>query len=600
MRSAIRKIFRFLWISVALFLIVQGAIVWSIVHKLDDRTLEAALSRPMMLVHVTAPDQVDGFPCNCNRTLRADEVPATVHDALIATEDSRFYYHPGVDPISIVAAVASGGARGGSTITQQLVKTAITGDYPTLLRKLVEAGFALRIERLYTKDDLLRLYLSRVSFGTVDGIQVYGLRDAARVYFGKEPTGLNRYEAAILVGMLKGTSYYHPIRKRQAALDRALVVMGNAGTAKDDAADRKALARALPRKAVASPERSRFVEDELLSEFRTLGLARTPGWYRIISSIDPIAQYQVERVTEAELRAAPGSNASRAAVLSVDREGYVLAMLGGRDYARSTFNIAMQGERQAASTAKIATYLAALENGWSADDPVWDAQSRLQGFVPRNADDRYLGRIPLARCFRESRNVCTVWLAEQVGMDKVAEMAQRIGLTARREPGQSVVLGAAETTLAQSVAAFGAVANDGRVRRPTTVLAVLGALGRITLQNTPDARGPVLDPSTRERMRALLRLVVTEGTGGNAQFSGANAYGKTGTSQRNRDAWFIGFTSDGITTGVWVGPDDTEVMHGVAGGGLPAQIFSRYNINLVERFRAYGASGHAAGTPLPR
>jgi penicillin-binding protein 1A len=280
---------------------------------------------------------------------------------------------------------------------------------------------------------------------------------------------------------------------------------------------------------------------------------------------------------------------TRASLVSLDGKGRVLAMVGGLNYDASTWNLAVQAERQAASTAKVATYLAALEAGFTPDSPVQDSRDAIAGrFVPRNADHVYKGRIPLRQCLRESRNVCTYWLAQQVGFDAVAEMAERIGLTAGRAPGASVVLGASETTLMRNTAAYAAIAHGGRHHAPHVLRGVLAHGGTVPWRHDPGEGSEVLSPEVAATMADLLRSVASVGgTGGNAVFRGGVAHGKTGTSQENRDAWFVGFTDAGVATGIWVGPAEGGRMDEVAGGDLPARIFAFFNVNLVERFEGY-------------
>jgi penicillin-binding protein 1A len=565
-----------------------GLILWKVV-QMDDETLRAALNRPLMLVEVTR-DGIGHSACNCNRTLRADEVPDLVAEALVAVEDHRFYQHGGVDPWALARAAAGGFAEGGSTLTQQLAKGAVTGNYDKLQRKIHEAFFAWRIEKMYDKPDILRLYLSRVMFGMKDGVPIFGLRDAARVYFGRAPKDLTVAQTALLVGLLKASTTYNPVENPEAAAGRARIVLSRMVSQSVEVDTPIDVEAALPRSYKASPRRDRFLEDHLMAEFVELGFSDRPGWYRIVSTIDPIAQYQARRVIAAELGRRRRDGARRAALVTLDREGRILALYGGRDYRRSAFNIATQGERQAASTAKLATYLAALEEGWKAHYAVMDDPAALAGeFTPRNSDGRYRGRIRMDRCFAESRNVCTMYLAQDLGMRQVSRMSARLGLTVEGTPGQSIVLGAAETTLMRNTAAYAALTNGARVPDPRAIGAVLGAYGRVHHQAAPPVGRAVAAPESTDAMRRMLRLAVTEGTGREAGFAGGRAFGKTGTSQENRDAWFIGFTGEDITTGVWVGPEEGGRMRNISGGDLPAQIFGRYNRNLIERFRDYAA-----------
>ena len=304
---------------------------------------------------------------------------------------------------------------------------------------------------------------------------------------------------------------------------------------------------------------------------------------------DEDAQAQAQRIVARDMIDYRSRGVTRAGLLTLDPKGRVLAMVGGQDFVASNWNLAFQARRQAASTAKIATYLAALEAGWGPEAIVMDDPEAIASkFVPRNVDGRYRGRIMLQDCLRESRNVCTLWLAEQVGLEKIAAMASRLGLHDDAVPGSAIVLGAAETTMPRIAAAYLAISNGGDLHRPHVLRAVLGQNGKVLYRADDEPDRQVISTVNAQRMRALLAGVTADGgTGDAAQFKGGRAYGKTGTSQENRDAWFAGFTDLGIVTTVWTGPDEGKLMRHVGGGQLPAEIFADFNVNLVERFEGY-------------
>ncbi len=559
-----------------------------ILYPVDSRAFHAALKQPLLIVEKSGT-QVRAVGCICGPTLRQDEIPGHLAQALIATEDRRFPYHFGVDPLSLGRAIASGGRRGGSTLAMQLSKNTITGNAPTYFRKYAEVFFATRISLTHSKNDVIRLYLSRVNFGRARGVPVFGLRDAAGAYFGIDPEQLSLAQSAILVAMINAPSYYNPLRRPDAVKQRAELVlarMRDAGYLENG--KRVDIAAAMPRQLRRLPERDRHLEDQIMRELREVAGELPDGRLFALSTIDPIAQVQARRVITREAKKYIGRGVERAALISLDGKGRMLAMVGGLNYGRSTWNHATQARRQAASTAKIATYLAALEAGWTANSTVQDDRAALTGrFRPRNSDYRYLGQIPLWDCLRQSRNVCTYWLAQQVGFAKVSEMAERIGLTEGREPGASVVLGASETSLASVTAAYDAVAHDGMLYHPYVLRGVLGQNGDMLYRRWPRSERAVM-PEIARAMRALLaRVTMPGGTAPAAQFRGAAAFGKTGTSQENRDAWFIGFADHGIATGIWAGPAEGRQMNGVAGGDMPAKSFAFFNVNLVERFRGY-------------
>ena len=583
--GTIRRVFRWsVW--TAIFAVVLGCLF--ILYPVDRRIFRAALTQPLV-IFTKSGDTLGMVSCICNPTLRHAEIPETIANALIATEDRRFRFHFGVDPFSFGKALFSAGDRGGSTLEMQLAKNTLNGSEPSLFRKFSELFFATRISLAYSKDDILRLYLSRVNFGRLNGVPIYGLRDAAWAWFDKAPESLSLAEGAILVAMINAPSLYNPLRNPEGVAERARLVVARMKTedllAQDTVVD---VAAAMPTKVRRLPTRDRFLEDQVMRELQDLASALPDGRHYALTTIDPIAQDQARRIVGRDMARFKSRGVARAALLTLDDKGRILAMFGGPDYRRSNWNLAIQARRQPASTAKIATYLAALQDGWTADSQLWDDPARIRSdFKPRNVDGTYKGEIPLQQCLRESRNVCTTWLAEQVGIDTVAGMARWLGIADDQTPNAATVLGAGETTVPAVAAAYLAVSNGGLRYRPHLLRAVLGQNGKV-LYRESDEGEQVISQAIASRMKALLGEVTSPGgTGEAAEFTGGFAYGKTGTSQENRDAWFVGFTGQGIATAVWVGPAEGKLMNNVAGGQLPAEIFSDFNVNLVERFQGY-------------
>lgn len=559
-----------------------------ILFPVDGRAFRAALTQPLMIFDKRG-GEVLPVGCICGPTLKPGDIPEHLAQALIATEDKRFHYHLGVDPVGLAAMISSGGQRGGSTLAMQLAKNTITGNRPTLRRKYAELFFATRISLVYSKEDVLRLYLSRVNYGRLKGVPVYGLHDAAWAYFGRGPEALDLAQSAILVAMVNGPSYLNPLRRPKAVEARAeLVLRRMREEGYLEAGARVDIGAAMPRKIARLPRRDRYLEDQIMREVTAVAGQLPEGRHRAVTTIDPIAQAQARRVLAREVARQKGRGVARAGLVTMDGQGRVLAMIGGLDYGRNNWNHAVQARRQAASTAKLATYLAALEAGFTPASPLEDSPRAVKGpFVPRNSDYRHMGALSMGDCLRHSRNVCTYALAQKVGFDKISDMAQRLGLTPGGEPGASIVLGASETTLIANTAAYAAIAHDGLRYRPFTLRGVLGRNGDMVWRQWPWPER-VVSRAVAGQMKAMLGGVTAAGgTGQAAQFKGGLSYGKTGTSQENRDAWFVGFTDQGIATGVWVGPREGRRMRGVAGGDLPARVFAHFNVNMVERFAAY-------------
>jgi len=552
--------------------------------QMTDKQLHAALTQPNALVSISGND-IQLRSCLCDRTLRPDEIPDNFKSLLIATEDKRFYTHSGVDLRSIARAVLSLGRKGGgSTIEMQLVKNSIAQPKRDIYRKVREFIFAYRLNRIFSKDDILRLYASRVNFGNVGAIEINGLRSAANFYFGKKPEDLNVQQSAMLVAMLKSPVAYHPIRKWQNNLARSKVVIALA--AQNNSISQKEaqkLSKYRPKTAGIIPFRDRFFEDSIKREASKLNFKN--GTYRLVLTVDPIAQMQALNVTTREVRNGASKNVTRAGLVSLDATGAIKAMVGGQNYLKNSYNLVTQANRQGASTFKIVTYLAALQQGYNQDTILIDDRKVLKNYKPKNYDGHYAGKISIADCFAKSKNVCTYYAAEQlVGFDKLSKVAYDLGLTDAGVAGESIVLGAAETTLLKNTTAFSIIKNDGILREPYLIRYAMNEYGSpIYTHEVKEER--ILSSDVSHKMVNLLDKVVSpEGTANVALLKNHKTYGKTGTSQEYRDAWFIGFTDHAITTGIWVGPEDDRKMRGVSGGSIPAQIFKRFNENLYERY----------------
>lgn len=556
-------------------------------NQFSDSELTSILLRPQLTIGFGETGEVNHLDCACAPILSTEELPAQFVAALLAVEDTRFYNHEGVDIRGILRATTvnlmSGSAnQGASTITQQLVKNVVLSRERTLSRKFAEWLLATRVERLLDKDTILRTYLSRVNFGHINGQAVRGLRNASAVFFGKQPHELNSIEVAFLVGALRGPNWYHLQRHPDRASERASLVlrrMQEVGLI-EQVPSLSEIRSHLP-DAVQSPtfSRDRFIEDMAVAELRRLGLDQPNTLRRVVLTIDPRSQLEAQRIVLGELSALRGSGATRAALISIDTNGAVLSIVGGPEYQESSFNLATQAARQGASTQKLATYLAALEAGMTPNSTVFDDPSRIDGAAPRNADGRHLGAIPMWRCFAESRNVCTTWLAQRIGYVQVAEMAVRLDLVEPTTQGGAVVLGAANTTLLRTTAAYNAVLTDGLLYETHVISFAMAEDGNVLHRQTI-SRTHVIDPHHAELMQSLLRRAVIDGTGRQAAFV-IPSFGKTGTSQRNRDAWFVGFTEPGFTTGVWIGPDDDSRMYSVSGGNAAAPIWRRFMATML-------------------
>ncbi len=497
----------------------------------------------------------------------AATLPAHVTNAFIAVEDRRFANHWGIDPWGITRAmfrnVAAGGLReGGSTITQQLAKNAFLDSDRTAGRKIREAMIALWLEAWLTKNEILSRYLSNVYFGD----NAYGLTAAAKHYFSTTPDKLTIGQAAMLAGLVKAPSRLAPTgnlkgaRARQAVVVAAMVRGGFLDEA--EAADVRP-ARLRPNKVKQLPDGSYFADWVLPAARDQAGAISTEA--RVTTTLDARLQKTAERVAR---RA--GLNKAQVAIVAMRPDGRIVAMVGGKSYADSPFNRATQARRQPGSAFKLFVYLAALRSGMTPETMVDDSPVTIGDWSPKNIDGRYKGMITLRQAFARSSNVVAARLTQKVGVRAVIKAARDLGISTELPNEATIALGTANSSLLELTAAYAAIAANGYPVRPhgltePTEKSWIEALGD---------RSRSLGGRVREDMLDLLRASIENGTGRQAALP-IEAYGKTGTSQDNRDALFVGFAED-LVVGVWVGNDDNSPNPGLSGGGIPARIWRNF------------------------
>ena len=500
-------------------------------------------------------------------------VPQALRDAVIATEDKRFYYHWGIDPIGIARAISQNYRRGrivegGSTITQQLTKVLFLTPDKSLERKLKEAVLALELERRYTKDRILEMYLNQVYFGH----GAYGVEAASRTYFGKSVSELNVREAALLAGLPRAPTTYSPFEHGEAAKRRREVVlrrMVDYGALNEP--DAKRLARA--DLGLIPPERRRttgqyfleYVQQTLEAKYGADMVFK--GGLNVYTTLSPTMQLAAEQALREGLKALEGRTAKgrgpehpEGAVVTIEpHTGFVRAMVGGYDFFRSEFNRAVQARRQPGSAFKPFIYMAALESGLTAATRVDDAPvsyavgANGQAWKPENYDRKFRGSTTLQQALEESVNVVTVKVAEQVGLSRAVRLARRFGITSPLDVNLSLALGTSDMTLIELTSAYGALANQGQWLPPTAIRYVTDAQGKLLEEHLPEPREAV-PPETAYVITHMLRGVVERGTGQAAKALGRPVAAKTGTTNDYSNAWFIGYTPR-LATGVWVGYD---------------------------------------------
>lgn len=515
-------------------------------------------------------------------SITLDDLPPHVINAFIAIEDRRFYEHEGVDYRSAGRAVlanlrAGATVQGGSTLTMQLVKNLILTPERSLRRKIQEMRLALALERQLSKTQILELYLNRVYLGA----GAYGVEAASRRYFGRSSEQLTLSEAALLAALPKAPSRLDPTTNIEAARERAaqvLQAMTEAGFITESERDAALAAPAQLQPAAEQTLREGalygYIFDEALA--RTEALIDTrPADLVIQTTIDPALQGMAHRALNARLdEEGERENAGQAALVALANDGSIRAMVGGRDYAQSQFNRAVQAYRQPGSAFKPIVYAAAFEAGLSPFTAFYDEPVDLEGWSPRNFGGSYRGRVTLQEALRRSINTVAAQVGVEIGPAAVVDMAHRLGIETELPPLPALSLGAVEVNLLELTGAYATIAADGVRHRPFLILAVSDSRGRMLYERLEtEATGErAIEAGIAQTVSTLMQDVVLAGTGQNARLSDRPVAGKTGTSQDSRDAWFVGFSAD-YTAGVWVGNDDDTPTRDVTGGALPARIW---------------------------
>ncbi len=493
-------------------------------------------------------------------------IPGYVRNAFVAIEDERFYRHHGIDFIGIARALvydikAGRIVQGGSTITQQLAKLLFLKPERNISRKIKEAALSIQIEKRYTKDEIMGLYLNQAYFGT----KAYGIEAASHTYFNKSTEELTLAEAALLAAIPRAPSYYSPFKNPEKALKRRNLVLrkmlslGYITEEEYNAALKEPLPDKVHRRRYKAPYFIEYLRDIL--ERRYSDSLYTAG-LRIYSTLDmgmqEVAENAVTKGVQAlDKRIAPGV---QAALLAVDLEtGEVKAMVGGTDFWQTQFNRVTQAYRQPGSAFKPFVYLAALEKGFIPEDVIVDAEvgyptpDNKDVWSPRNYEKKYNGEVTLRYALAHSLNSATVCLADTIGIENVVRTAREVGIRRKVKPYLSSAIGASEATLRDMVYGYATLARGYRLK-PLFIDRVTDRDGLTLEENYPGA-DRVVDEAVVDEIRDMLRSVILQGTGRMARGIKRPVYGKTGTTNDYTDAWFVGF-DDRVAVGVWVGRDD--------------------------------------------
>lgn len=513
------------------------------------------------------------------RATHVSQLPPHVPQAFIAAEDKRFYEHDGADDAAIARAAwsnmrAGETVSGASTITQQLIKNLVLDSRQTISRKAQEMKLARELETKLSKDEILSLYLNRVYFGA----GLYGIDAASRYYFGKPPEELNIAEAAVLAALPKAPSKLNLRDNLDGAKARQLYVLEQMADLGFITADQVTDAIETDLTIIDAPEYDAqlgYVLDTVADRVELM-LPRPPGDMVVTISIDVALQDKIRaKLNERMDTDGKAAKASQASALVIDRDGRVVALVGGRDFTESEFNRVTQAKRQPGSSFKPFVYAAALESGFSSFDVFDDAPLSIGKWKPENYGGGFLGPMTLSEAMARSTNTIAAELTQEASEESVINIARRFGITTPLQPFPSIALGSQEVSLWEITRAFGTLQSGGLRMDPWLIEKIENSRGDVLYTRPDYNRDRVFDHELAKEMNAMMARVVNAkfGTGRRARFGNWMIAGKTGTSQDWRDAWFIGYTA-AYVGGVWVGNDDDSPMEKVSGGGLPADLWS--------------------------
>lgn len=531
--------------------------------------------QPSTTIAAENGNEVTTFGSVYSEVIHANDLPQYVPDAIISTEDRRFYSHFGFDIISFTRAMLTNiflrrYAQGGSTITQQVAKNLFLMPNKNIKRKIQELMLAFWLEHKFTKEQILTLYLNRVYLGS----GTYGIEAASQKYFQKSSRDLNLKEAAVIAGMLKAPSRYNPIASEKRAVERAKVVLQN--MVNNNAITPMQMENALkmrlgPKKKYNVKDAMHFA-DWVYHDVNSYIGERNSDIY-VMTTLNQDIQQAASKILADTIAANKNKNVTQGAIVVMDKRGAIKAMVGGLDYNKSQFNRAVQALRQPGSAFKTFIYLTALQDGFEPDDKVMDSPLSIGNWKPENADKKYHGEVTLTEALANSYNLATINLSEMMNRSDVIRNAKRMGITTEIENSPALALGTSEVKVIDMAAAYATLANGGYAVWPYTIKEIYSRDGFQLYQRTADAENRIIKKKIVDKLTGMMQSVINSGTGKRAKIKGFAA-GKTGTSQDNRDAWFVGFNQNYITA-VWLGNDNNSPMKGVSGSNLPAEIWKK-------------------------
>src|SRR5688572_16364628 len=570
-RLWLRRLFVWGGAAAALLLLALGTSVYFAARSMPGyATLMSSQVGQTIVVRARDGSEIVALGPSYGEWLGSDEIPQVMKDAMVSVEDRRFYSHFGVDVPGLARALYLAlrydePVRATSTITQQLARNVFLNSNRTLDRKLREAVLAMALEWKFSKEEILELYLNKVYFGG----GAYGIDSASRKFFSHSGRELSTAEAAIIAGLVKAPSRYSPTADVEAAVGRANVVLdqmrkyGALGAAEAAAVD----VSAVKLRREEGQNSARYFTDYVLPQ---LDLLLPNGGFEPIEVWTTLDLGMQSAATDAVRANAPGG--AQGALVSLDSDGAILALVGGKDYVTSNYNRATDAVRQPGSAWKLFVYLAALEAGYTPEDRVVDEPVTIDGWSPRNSGGGYAGEIDVRTAFAYSKNTVAAQIGNEVGFSAVAAMARRFGITTPINTLPSMVLGTSDVRVIDMTRAFAAISARGASIEPHGIKRVTTLDGDEIYRHRSESGASLVPDYVAAGITDLLQTAVSTGTGRAAPI-GRPVAGKTGTTSSNKDGWFVGFSS-GVTTGVWMGRDDAKAVPGLQGGTAPARAFA--------------------------
>lgn len=570
-------------ISLIVFLIVSiicGGYIFYCWITLPDISKAIERTRlPATTILTESGQEIESYGGVYSEIVYAEDLPSYVRDAVISTEDRRFYSHFGFDFVSfgramVVNLIHRRYVQGGSTITQQVSKNLFLTPEKNIKRKVQELLMAFWLEKKFTKNQILTLYLNRVYMGA----GTYGIEAASQKFFHKSSHDINMMEASILAGLLKAPARYNPISSKKRAVERATVVLQNMVDNRKITEKQKILALKMPiGNNKYNFDGGKYFADWVYNEVNAY-IGERDIDINVYTTLDGKLQKAAETILQQAVAANHKNNVTNGAIVVIDNSGAVKAMVGGISYRNSQFNRAVQALRQPGSSFKTFVYLAALEDGFEPDDTIEDKPIAIGKWKPENYDKRYYGKVSIKDAFRRSLNLATIDLSNRISKQKIIELAHKMGISTPINNAPSMPLGSFEVKIIDMAVAYSTIANGGFANWPYSINEIYSKDGYKIYERTSDEKNKIISDEAIENITSMLQSVIENGTGKKARLP-FFAAGKTGTSQDYRDAWFAGF-SRGYTAVVWVGNDNNSPMKNISGGTLPAEIWKKLMLQI--------------------